>query len=136
MNRRGFIAAAVAAAVAPKELLRPVAAPAAPDYAAIGAAYTRALARSMVMTKEMISAQVYQAMIYGRAFSLVDRDGTIKLIEEEALSGNYDDEEALAGEIGCGTREAATWKDSKGETETSELESWGVGSLYGVERAG
>lgn len=83
MNRRSFLAGAIAAALAPKELIKPrididqvlI------DYDAIGAAYSRALAASLIQTQETIAAAVYRTVTYGSAHMLI-KPGLAELVEE------------------------------------------------------
>ena len=53
MNRRGFLATAIGAALAPKELIKPVLS--APE---LGELYAAKLARSMIATKEVVSVNI------------------------------------------------------------------------------
>lgn len=79
MNRRGFFksiaATAVVAFASQTRLAQTVLRAVEPDYAAIGAAYAEALARSLIETKETLAANIlslYMPQTYAEAFVLTE----------------------------------------------------------------
>lgn len=128
MNRRGFIALATAATVAPQELIRPVAAPAV-DLEAIAAARFAALIQSMLQTRETISAAVYQAMIFGRAYTFIDHSGVMKLVEEKNV------QETLASEVRSCSPAILTRTEAETEASGPPIELGGAGCLLNTASA-
>lgn len=78
MNRRGFLKAALGAvtlAAAPLPFVRSIEPFVEPDFSAIGSAYAKHLAQSMIETKETIAANIlsaYTHRTYALAFAVTN----------------------------------------------------------------
>lgn len=122
MNRRGFLGLVTAAAVAPQELIRPVAPAPVLDAAAAGSAYSRVLAQSLLQTKEMIAANILNQSfgVYGSAaWRVMLKPGLEKEFEElyaEPIPWEELYQETLAGEVGSGDSSVQPWWEETGRT--------------------
>lgn len=124
MNRRGFLGLVTAAAVVPQELIRPVAPAPVLDAAAAGSAYSRALAQSLLQTKEVVAANVLsRSFMSAAAFR-----AAVEPMLNEAFTKAYSEDETdweslfeenpktLAGEVGSGDSSVQPWWEETGRT--------------------
>lgn len=131
MNRRGFIALATAAAVAPQELIAaPEPAPIL-DAAAIGSAYTKALAQSLLQTKEMVAIRYIAPSYFLEQLREILNEEFGKLYAAQAIAWEdiFKDEETLAREE-RGRDPALCWEEAGPTPEDVTAECRGVGSVH------